>query len=364
MYRKISKLPNQVAVVLAALTCASSLVSATEPQVVVLNNGNIFEGRVQFDRNSDRYIVTKGPWYTIHVPRDTVDFVARNPRHAYAIKKKRISPNHVGQHVRLAQWCMRNDFEYLAAETLVHIIRLDPHHSSIDALEQQLMSRAQPKPESNSGTVQPVSYHHAQAASTESELPPLPPNSVAHFTRAIQPLLMNRCGQAACHGNASTNDLRLWEQRNGRIPKALTWKNLRSVLQQVDHDSPNDSPILLRALTAHGPAKRPPFEPHETKQFQRLQHWVVEATLGESATAQVVTEPVSFAGHTEGIAPAQGMSEALARLYRESGAEVPAAHSATQAGGFEAAASANSGDVELAGQDPFDPAEFNARGDQ
>lgn len=311
------------------------------PQVIVLHNGNIVQGRLE--RIDAGWNVTNGPWYSIHVPARDVDFVAADLREAYRVKLTRVRPGDFEEHLRLAQWCLRHDLDGSAADRLLHLARLSPQHPAVDALEQQLRRRANPTPTPPS-TVVPARFEQAVSESTkapENELPPLPPEAIGEFTRSVQPLLLNRCGQATCHGSAASNDLQLIGSRRRILRKDLTWRNMRAVLTYVDPDNVEASPLLEHAFTSHGNRAQAPLEAHEVRPRQTLLNWVsLVSSAGSAGNANsgrspnwASTQPPSSA--TLGVASSE-VVRAAAHEPLPSLSDQPAA-------------------------DPFDPAEFNAR---
>ena len=190
-------------------------------------------------------IVSNGPWYVVRVPLSDVDFVAPDFAAAYRTKRGRLNERDFPRHLQLAQWCLRHDLDRFAADQLLHLARLDPHHSAVDALEQQLRRRA-----AGSGTgrrrrptgdfrvgcdVRPraATRHRRPTGPLPYELPSVSPVALAEFTRSIQPLLLNRCGQTTCHGSAGQNAFQLQRLRaSGVARKDLTLRNLRSAIAQ------------------------------------------------------------------------------------------------------------------------------------
>ena len=278
------------------LLLLSTAIGATEPvtQVVVLHNGSVIMGTIE--RTSTRYVVSKGPWHVVRVPKPDVDFIARDMEAAYRKKRSRIPSQDFHAHVRLAQWCLRHDQDRLAGEQLLAIAKLDPYHAAVQALEKQLQRRADVR----AGLVpkiRTVSHRTSKTAApnsaTDTTLPPLPNGAVAEFTRVVQPLVLNRCGQTTCHGRAGTSDFRLY--KTGGKRQLMTWQNLRSVISQIDAAQITESPILVKATSIHGQAARPPIGPREQQKFRRIAQWV-SAVAGDGTTLALANaaQPDSF----------------------------------------------------------------------
>src|SRR5262249_20312220 len=93
------------------------------------------------------------------------------------------------------------------------------------------------------------------AAEVES-LGGLSNESATAFTQRIQPLLMNKCGNASCHGKSEPNDkrdgFRLNPVRLGTSSHRLyTERNLAEVLRYIDLEEPALSPLVTIPQGAH-----------------------------------------------------------------------------------------------------------------
>jgi hypothetical protein len=289
--------------------------AAARPLLVVLLNGSIVQGRVE--RSVDRLVVSNGPWYVVRVPSADVDFVAPDLAAAYRIKRSRLGERDFSRHLQLAQWCLRHGAPAQAADELLHLRRLDPHHSAVQTLQQQLLrsvaADATPADSTDPPPTRAVNARPAQAsvpasapADADEPMPEVAAAAVSQFTRSIQPLLLNRCGQAACHGIASRNGFSLERLRaGGAARKEVTWRNLRAALAQVDPAHVAESPLLDRALKPHGTSQRPPFGPHEMRQYQRLLDWVDKMTAADAegdsvpATSPMARRPPVVTAETE-----------------------------------------------------------------
>jgi uncharacterized protein YcgI (DUF1989 family) len=140
-------------------------------------------------------------------------------------------------------------------------------------------------------------------ASTASESPLV----LRHFSQTIQPILKNRCSQAACHGYRSKNGLRIIHPY-GEQAAEITARNLEQVRKFLESDGTSD-PLLIRfAVTAHGPARSPAISERELPLIQELFGF---AALHQNrvvpAVAQSETDPSrAQVGHAGGISNAPG----------------------------------------------------------
>ena len=330
-------LPRPRLLLLCFLALPALSIQAESPvsQVVVLHNGGVIMGVVK--RTEDRYIVSKGPWHVVRVPLRDADFVARDMIEAYQVKRTRLSAQDFHEHVRLAQWCLRHDLDRSAGDLLLHLAKLDPYHAAIQSLEKQLQRRADVRsgavPKIRTASYQKSRSTHEPATVDVGDLPPLPTGAMASFTRIVQPLVLNRCGQSTCHGHASKNQFRL--TKTGLKRQIKTWHNLRAVLSQIDPQHVDSSPLLIKATAAHGSSPRPPLGPRERQKFNRLVRWVSQVA-GDGSPLEIANLDTRT---TDSKSPRSPWSAS-----NRSGVEAEAVASQTSP---------------PAAADPFDPNRFN-----
>jgi hypothetical protein len=105
--------------------------------------------------------------------------------------------------------------------------------------------------------------------------------TAACFTTRIQPLLLNKCGNAACHGSKSESSFQLEQIRGtGNGHRVHTERNLAAVLKQIELQRPADSPLLQHGVSPHGGMARANFfGPAGEKQLKMLRNWIRVASL-------------------------------------------------------------------------------------
>lgn len=238
--------------------------------VLLLRNGEVLKG--QITRTGDRYcVVVAGGEISVNA-RD-VDFSCGGLEEAYQIKKARVRLGRVEDHLELARWCQRQGLLAHAAQQLVLAKMLNPAHPVIPLLERRVeMSRHQPQP--SDGTAGPVD-HVLSSDELDRLVRGMPPGTVESFTQTIQPLLINNCTAAGCHGARAENGFRLLRVPSGRPPtRRLTQRNLHATLKWVNRDDPAASPLLTAAITPHGSARAAIFPDHQIAQYQQIVDWV------------------------------------------------------------------------------------------
>ena len=82
------------------------------------------------------------------------------------------------------------------------------------------------------------------------------PATLGGFTRAIQPLLLNRCAAGACHGGPQGAEPKLLRGPiHGQANQRTTLKNLHSVTTSIHHKS-SDITFLSKILNHHDKSKK------------------------------------------------------------------------------------------------------------
>ena len=125
----------------------------------------------------------------------------------------------------------------------------------------------------------------------------LPRASVEAFSRAVQPVLLNRCTTSGCHGPHCTSRFRLLRTRPGSHPRRLvTQRNLHATLQWVDRSEPGASPLLTVPLEPHGQTEAL-FDERHAVQYRQLADWILGLPAREhsdDAAESTVPETVSL----------------------------------------------------------------------
>lgn len=251
------------------LLTALGFSAGVSADVLLLHNDNIVEGTVvrtdsdfavRDDRGNVRYVATTQVMYR-----------CRTRSEAYRWKRRRIERTDVRGHIRLAQWCLSNKLPHEASDQLLHLTAIAPNHASLRMIERRLRNYHRDS-QVRSQTVLPVAYQKP----IRDEPPATRDISdavVAEFKRSVQPILVNRCGQIACHGSGSESDFRLNIHRNRVLGRELTTRNLHLVSTFVEPENVENSRFLRFARTQHGPMRSPPIGPHEFDMYQNLLRW-------------------------------------------------------------------------------------------
>jgi hypothetical protein len=274
--------------VLIVLVCLAGRAAATEglnvspdvppvpvnqPGLLVLKSGRTIAGRISQSANGYTVDQVHG---TIAVPFDLVEFFARDEREALRLFHKRTPNPTAGFHVRLAEWCLPYQLLAEARDELRAALLLEPHRGDARNLLRRLDALLEPPPPVEAaarGRLEAAGFDVPEATS----LAGLSPESAREFTERVQPLLMNKCGNATCHGPAAENDFRLARVRlTGGAHRVHSERNLAAVLEYIDRQNPNRSPLLTVSQGNHGRAGRTIFSgPFGAEQLETLRAWVL-----------------------------------------------------------------------------------------
>lgn len=229
---------------------------------LVARDGRVFHGKVQEQGDAYRVDTTSG---SIVVPYDEVLVIANTLNLAYSqIRDSRRQPG-AAEHVDLGRWCLQNRLYEEASDEARDALQLEPRRQAALDLLQQSEKALGDNP------LAPVATAPVVAA---SDLPPQ-----AEFVRRIQPLLLNKCSNANCHGASSGNEFKLQPVATGARPQNVrTSQNLESVLKQINRDDPDQSPLILKSHEVVGPHAKVFTGSRSREHSERLIAWVRQIT--------------------------------------------------------------------------------------
>ncbi|MBN2475711.1 MAG: hypothetical protein JXB62_13950 [Pirellulales bacterium] len=279
MRRLIAGVVVLVAVAAVARTAELCLSPIPQKGVLLLRNGQTIEGQIA--RAGDLYYVAL-PNGEIRVKTADVEFSCRDIEEGYRRKRAAVPSGSAHDHLRLARWCLQHDLPGHAARELADAFQADPNHPMIPILERRLTLAVQ-KPVDRPKETRPPDPT-PQPEDLERMTRGMPPGSVEEFTQTIQPLLVNHCAAAACHGPGTTAEYKLLRMPVGHPPsRLLTQRNLHATLQWIDRDRPAANRLLEAALHPHGTSKAPIFTSQQTDQYRRIAQWVAQVAAQPAA---------------------------------------------------------------------------------
>ena len=273
------------ALAFAVVAAAAEQRPAIEPVpvdgVLLLKNGEVLEGKIS--RAGEHYYVAVRNG-ELRIRAESVEFSCRSLEEGYRQKRSAIRTGNADDHLRLAVWCEHHGLLGHAARELANAIDADPAHPAIGTLERRIrLAMEPPKPALPS---QPPAEPPPDWKEFDRLIGEMPSGSVETFTQTVQPLLVNHCTSAGCHGPGTETKFRLLRAPAGRSPRRrLTQRNLHATLQWIDRGDPKASPLLTAPVNPHGTAKVPVFTNSQVAQYQRLVDWVFQ--VAEKKKAEV-----------------------------------------------------------------------------
>jgi hypothetical protein len=237
-------------------------------KVLLLDNDRALEGDIE--RFGDRYRIRRAVG-ELWLPADKVRFVGVSWAEALSYLRSQANLIDPDERLRLARWCQVNGLHTDAIVEAKEALGLRPNsvaaREMVHTLEHTGVSAAAP----------PGSAARPSAA-VSRPVPSLDLNaeSLAVFVTKVQPILMNTC--ASCHATDNGGKFKLL-RTYGAGSRRTTQVNLAAVMEQVKCDRPELSPLLIKAVSAHGPAAAaPPLPGRRSVPYQLLRQWV-ESTL-------------------------------------------------------------------------------------
>ncbi|HWC89866.1 MAG TPA: hypothetical protein VG433_09430, partial [Pirellulales bacterium] len=230
-----------VGLVGTAAASAEEIPLGPRPGVLLLRNGRLVAGDILLA--GDRYDVAVAGGQ-IHIKRGEVEYFGRSVLDCYERRKTQVEPGKVQDILELADWCLRLELYEQAALALAEAIDTDAQHPRIAVLERRLKLALEQRAATTPKNSPPSDAPSIQ--DLDRTIGALPPGAVETFTTAVQPVLMNHCSTAGCHGPHSGGSLELLRITAGHTPsRRATQRNLYAVLQLVDRDQPGESPLLV-----------------------------------------------------------------------------------------------------------------------
>jgi len=254
---------------------------ARPPTMMVLNDGRVLYG--QISERPGGYMI-ESPGSKQVVPYELIRLLASSLEDAYVKQRDAMKMPRAGDHLALAQWCKDNKLYALATEQLEAALKLEPNRGEARRMLQEVVDLTQTKSPPAAGRYRVIT---GGAPVVERTSAGISPGSQTEFVRRVQPILVNRCGNATCHGSASDNSFKLINVRSGlRQQRLETELNLAAVLKQIDTRKPSQSPLLVRPADDASREHRGAFSAVAgASQQQRLREWVLAVAREQKKAA-------------------------------------------------------------------------------
>ena len=241
-------------------------------RVIVMNSGRILTG--QMTRNAGGWLVEQASG-RVQVPEDQVKLVADSLRDAYRKQRDAIVEPTPATHVMIAQWCISYRLNDEARDELKKCLKRDPDHEEARKLLRRLDDTLNAKPVAAAAVLSSWKTPDGFVMPEVESLGGLSKETATAFTARVQPLLMNKCGNAACHGAASRSEFKLHSIRLGSNGHRMyTERNLAEVLRYIDISDPALSPLIAVPQGTHGGTTAIFHGPQGTEQIKTLRSFL------------------------------------------------------------------------------------------
>ncbi|WP_145259714.1 hypothetical protein [Calycomorphotria hydatis] len=270
-----------VACIVAKNACAQEQSSPTSQvdadRVVLLKSGRLIEGTVM--QTASGYEITR-PNGSMLIPRDNVRFAAKSPHAAYLRMRAETPAIQANDHVDLCRWCMRNELMGEAITELRAATAMEPEREDLQRMLSHLQELVAKDDSSGPAPVQRDTSAYDPNVLLPAEhtysLGGLPPELAAEYARGIQPLLINSCAQASCHGQRAESNFQLYRASIRSMQRhRQSDENLTAIISYINREQPEASELMRFITTAHGGMRNPPLAGAKSfEHIKRIRHWV------------------------------------------------------------------------------------------
>lgn len=287
-------------------------VAVPNNELLVLNDGQVVDGRLTPRTGGYDVAFPNGRMF---ISSDRIRFRASGMEDAYLKMRASIQNLTPTAHLEIARWCVANRLPGQARRELLDALHLDPDLEAAKRMlegllrEQQRSAEAERMADAERTRQIIEDVNHGLPLPQRRSLGGLPKDMALVFTRNIQPLLSNKCGNARCHG-AREQGFRLTAVR-GNSSAMIAEQNLAAVLNHLDLQNPERSPLLQATQGLHGGSRQLLFSGQTGgRQLDLLRDWVTRVSQdlggGEASAAPAIQAVNHFmAGETSQIRTAE-----------------------------------------------------------
>ena len=266
--------------------------------VLLLRNGQTFTGALTKSTSIQAYYtLIDDLGNQLRFPKSQVEFVSDSLLEIYAYRRATQIRNNAPACLALAQWCMQLQLFDQAQEQIDNATTISGRSSSIARLEIRLdLLRSPPASLTVHSIDRAASTTIVSAEEVQHRIDQFRSSVVQQFIGSVQPLLLNHCALAGCHGPSPKSTYVLFRTSAKRIiPRRITQRNLYNTLTTLDLDHPENSSLLTSATTAHGMQPAPALDISATQQIAALVNWVriVAATPTHHADSNVTNPNIA-----------------------------------------------------------------------
>jgi hypothetical protein len=235
---------------------------------LILDNEQLVEGEIR--REGDQVIIRRGR-SEISIPSKRVVEIVADRQAALQLMRERSNRRDPDERLRLIRWCLANDLRAEALGEAEDLLKSRPEDAKFREFVAGLRQL---------GPTPHVAPSSAKTSSNKVvEVDPLDynPESFGMFVSRVQPILMNVC--IGCHNNDKAGKFSLVRSDDSSRNAAL--HNLAMTVKQLNRANPAESAFLLKSISVHGTAVRPPLRDRQHPAYANLEAWVNLAVVPE-----------------------------------------------------------------------------------
>jgi len=262
----------------AAILVAASAIAPAEPDsagpepgVLLLKSGRLVHGRIS--ESSGGFVVDLKNGRML-VPFNQVRMHAASANEVYYKLRKTVPEGSVNYRLELATWCLNNKLYNQARNEVQTVLKAEPQNPTAGRMLTRIDALLDTKRD-DAAEQRPSLAERLLAPETKS-LAGLSPDAAAAFVARVQPILMNNCALAGCHGPKEKNDFNLLRVHlTSGSRRGQSERNLAAVLRYVDVRRPEASLLLEKPKGSHGRRGRTIFRGRAgALQMENLRNWV------------------------------------------------------------------------------------------
>jgi len=291
------------------LTAANPVQSDDSERILVLKNGGVMRGRIRTVATG--YLVAAPNGYVV-MPFEKVHFDADSVEDAWlTMRLKRENPT-VASHLTYARWCLSQKLMKGAVRELREALDLDPSNETARLMLRRVDDEMKRQAAEKSGQTRAfVSVEAPRQPDEARSLAGMSPDTAQRFVSQIQPLLLNRCGNARCHGSASTKrEFKLEHIRGSGNQRRRIERNLGAVARRIDLARPSQSELLKGGFEVHG-GQTVFVGRAGARQLKTLRDWVSTAAAELRPAGVPAAEPAAIENKSDWKELAAGRPAAL-----------------------------------------------------
>jgi hypothetical protein len=235
----------------------------------------------------EKAIVRQGS-FDRQLPKADLLFVGETKNEVYRFMLAKVSATDAKARLDLARWCMFAGLRDEALAEAREILKLQPGNTSAADMARSLEESIKQFP--LDGSTPATKPQGGTLVAVEAEVD-VTAEGASSFASRAQPVLANQCMD--CHARPDyPGAFKLIRITGFEVGPQSTKANLRATATQLKKDDPLNSPLLTKALVAHGGMKQPAFGSRQATAFLVLEAWTLQAVTQPVQQMLQPTQPV------------------------------------------------------------------------